>query len=839
MADSVLTRNAPAPPVLLVVLPSLSPYRMTMLRDLALSLPAVALRIAVTLPRASSPWSIDDARQFMPDGPGGSAPEPIFFADPRPSAPGMHEYDFGPQWVVSSRVAMHIARTGASGVIVLGHSHVAHARVVAHCRKVGIPCVLSTDASVRSPKLHGLGGVIARKFQQRTFRAAGAVAVHGQLGRLVASRGGVSDAQIFSAPINPHFPDFQSPSAARIVAASQRYGLDASKTYMLFSGRLIDSKRPDMAIDAFADASAARPELSLVIAGDGPLLRWLRFRVPRDLRHRVIFTGFISDPAELGALCAHMSVSVVPSEFEPWGCALTEAAAAGMALIASDVVGAATELVVPGQNGFIVPMGDRGALSDALLACTQPGKLAAMRARTREIFARWHSSNGTINGLHAALRAAGGSALLAGGSSSLEAVEGLGLSEAAAPLRSRDLPTLALVGGGLIPYRAHLNRRIMRELPQFHLKTLNSLPRWFYPTNVMDLSAMDVVECDLRPAGAGTPEGGWRHQWRVGGRIISHLREHDLAAVICNGYNHWGHLRVMLWCKRSGIACLLNVDSNAHGDLSRGVKRALKHIGLRAFRPLLQSVTVFGRLGVDYFLRYGFDRRRIFISPYEPDYREITEIPPQVRDQLAAEYDLGPDRKRLVFCGRLIAAKRPDLALKAFLAIAAERPELDFVLIGDGPLRAELQALVPAEMTQRVRFLGYFTDPQRIAAIYRLSHIFVLPSDYEPWALVVNEAAAAGCALIATYVVGAANELIVDGENGHIIKPGDLEALKHAILRCSDPANLTRYQQKSVEILAWWRDAHDPVDGLIEALGKAGVRASRASARPAIVRVQR
>lgn len=812
---------------------------MTMLRDLALSLPTVTVRIAVTLPRTSSPWKIDDARHFMPSGPGGSAPEPIFFADPRLSATGMHEHDFGPQWVVSSLLAKHISRTGASGVIVLGHNHVAHARVVTHCRKVGIPCVLSTDANVRSPKLHGFGGIIARKFQQRTFIAAGAVAVHGQLGRLVVSRSGVSDAKIFTAPINPNFADFQSPSTAGIEAASQRYGFDATKTYTLFSGRLIDSKRPDMAIDAFADVSAARPNLSLVIAGDGALLQWLRFRVPRDLRHRVIFTGFIADPAELGALCAHMSVSLVPSEFEPWGSALTEAASAGMALIASDVVGAATELVQQGQNGFIVPMGDRGALSNALLACTEPGKLAAMRSRTREVFARWHSSNNTISGLHAALRAAGGSALLASGGPVLEAAEGQGQFVGAAPLRSRDLPTLALVGGGLIPYRAHVNRRIMQELPQFHLKMLNSLPRWCYPPNVMDLSAMDIVECDQRPAGAGTPEGGWRHQWRVGGRIIAHLREHDLAAVSCNGYNHWGHLRVMLWCKRSGIACLLNADSNAHGDLSRGVKRAFKHVVLRTFRPFFQSVTVCGRLGIDYFLRYGFKRRRIFISPYEPNYREIIEIPPEVCEQLAAEYDLRPDRKRLVFCGRLIAAKRPDLALKAFLAVAAERPELDFVLIGDGPLRAELQAIVPAEMMQRVRFLGYFADPQRIAAVYRLSHIFVLPSDYEPWALVVNEAAAAGCALIATYVVGAANELIVDGENGHIIKPGDLEGLKQAILRCSDPANLSRYQQRSVEILAWWRDAHDPVDGLIEAVRNAGISISRGSPRPAITSVKR
>jgi glycosyltransferase involved in cell wall biosynthesis len=76
---------------------------------------------------------------------------------------------------------------------------------------------------------------------------------------------------------------------------------------------------------------------------------------------------------------AEADVFVLPSLSEPWGMVLNEAAAAGLPLVATDAAGAAHELIDEGQNGFMVPAGDEGALAGALrrLASDETLRMAA------------------------------------------------------------------------------------------------------------------------------------------------------------------------------------------------------------------------------------------------------------------------------------------------------------------------------------------------------------------------------------------------------------------------------------------------------------------------------
>ena len=58
-----------------------------------------------------------------------------------------------------------------------------------------------------------------------------------------------------------------------------------------------------------------------------------------------------------------------------------------------------------------------------------------------------------------------------------------------------------------------------------------------------------------------------------------------------------------------------------------------------------------------------------------------------------------------------------------------------------------VRAAVTAAVRGRVRWTGFFPNQKEVSAVYHLSDVLVLPSDYEPWALVINEAAAAGLAV--------------------------------------------------------------------------------------------
>jgi glycosyltransferase involved in cell wall biosynthesis len=99
----------------------------------------------------------------------------------------------------------------------------------------------------------------------------------------------------------------------------------------------------------------------------------------------------------------------------------------------------------------------------------------------------------------------------------------------------------------------------------------------------------------------------------------------------------------------------------------------------------------------------------------------------------------------------------------------------------------------------------------------------VLPSDFEPWALVVNEAAAAGLAILATDRVGAAAELVRNGVNGFIFPAGDVQKLTERLLEVTDPSRIEAFKAESGSVLREWRNNADPVNGLRQALRACGV----------------
>jgi len=127
---------------------------------------------------------------------------------------------------------------------------------------------------------------------------------------------------------------------------------------------------------------------------------------------RVRFTG--SRPwDQLPAFYAAADLLVLPSTFEPWGAVVTEALACGLPVVVSDQVGCAPDLVRPGENGWVVPAGDVGALADVLReAWAAPERLAAMGAASAHPQAgtrltRW-SEDACLEAFVAAVNAASG-----------------------------------------------------------------------------------------------------------------------------------------------------------------------------------------------------------------------------------------------------------------------------------------------------------------------------------------------------------------------------------------------------------------------------------------------
>jgi glycosyltransferase involved in cell wall biosynthesis len=133
----------------------------------------------------------------------------------------------------------------------------------------------------------------------------------------------------------------------------------------------------------------------------------------------------------------------------------------------------------------------------------------------------------------------------------------------------------------------------------------------------------------------------------------------------------------------------------------------------------------------------------------------------------------------VVYAGRLDETKGVDVLLAAFGRLPAGA-ELD--ILGDGPQRAELEALVPREAAGRIRFHGR-VPKQEVLARVRQARVAVLPARwYENQPISVLEAFACGVPVVAS-AIGGLPEIVEPGRTGDLVPPNDVDALAGAVAR--------------------------------------------------------
>jgi glycosyltransferase involved in cell wall biosynthesis len=132
---------------------------------------------------------------------------------------------------------------------------------------------------------------------------------------------------------------------------------------------------------------------------------------------------------------------------------------------------------------------------------------------------------------------------------------------------------------------------------------------------------------------------------------------------------------------------------------------------------------------------------------------------------------------------RLSTQKDPATLLRAFAIVARARRSCSFVVIGDGPLRSEVDSMLnELQLTKRVVMAGSRSD---VAALLPAFDVFVSSSLWEGLPRVVTEAVAAGIPVVTTNA-GGVGELVVHEVSGLMVPPKDPEALADAVLRVLD-----------------------------------------------------
>ena len=354
-----------------------------------------------------------------------------------------------------------------------------------------------------------------------------------------------------------------------------------------------------------------------------------------------------------------------------------------------------------------------------------------------------------------------------------------------------------------------------------------------------------VAYCTLRGAEAAhDPEFGLRVQWDVplldgykwtqvpnqgsgseslfglyNPALWNLIREGHFDAVLCQ----LSYLKASFWIsyfsargRGTPFMFLTDASSIAPRD-GRKWKTWVKKLTWPVLFRMFSQVLTASSAGVEMMRSLRIPERQISMTldTVDNDWWRV-EAARVNRAAVRASWGLDNEEKIVLFCAKLQPWKRPMDVLRAFAAAGIPRSTLLFA--GDGTLRASIEAEASAlGLGKRVRVVG-FVNQSQLPAVYRASDVMVIPSEYEPFGLVVNEAMLCGCVVLASDKVGAVRDLISPGRTGYVYTCGDTRALATALRDAfADPAKLAEIGLAAGSRIAQW-SPRASADALTEAI---------------------
>jgi glycosyltransferase involved in cell wall biosynthesis len=517
-------------------------------------------------------------------------------------------------------------------------------------------------------------------------------------------------------------------------------------------------------------------DLRLIFVGDGPLRRELE-QITKDLglERRVTFAGMVED---VRSWIAKMDIVVQASTGEEGlSNAILEAMAMAKPVVASRY-GGNPELVVHGETGWLFPPGDREALYQILSEAIDDMK------QTRN------------HGLAGRARVEAGFGL----DTMIRKMIGLyeTLLNGVRPSVAFVIPNMEI--GGAETDVLNLSRGLLTKSGSVAVVARGG--------KLLEELRKDGVACFEIPMDARSLISIVRAAWSLSGTA---MRENWGILNAQSAYTTITCALCRLFMVLRGKLRLPTLITTIHA-IGRKEDTRVDRSYLRPVRWILRTLP----------------RRVIFESYYEMNQVFPERAPPfctVIHNGVADRYFDSTDRRdevrsSLGIAGAgaiigIVAALIPLKGHRYFLEGAAyvvkQFPKIRFLIIGDGPERANLEKMArQLELDNHVLFLGPRRDVERLLSAM---DIFVLASLRESFPLSIREAMAMGCPVVATQV-GGIPELIHDGETGYLVPPADGIALGKALvklladpeLRCRVAENGRREAAAKYGIKYWIRE---------------------------------
>lgn len=293
-----------------------------------------------------------------------------------------------------------------------------------------------------------------------------------------------------------------------------------------------------------------------------------------------------------------------------------------------------------------------------------------------------------------------------------------------------------------------------------------------------------------------------KHYGYINKNIIKIVKENDL--IILGGYEQPTYILISIICrllKKPYILLFDGISTDRLTHKENKIKKYIKKIVIENAKYIMGNGTVSKRYFNEVF---GYPEDRIYNQYLTVDSYKINKLytgREKFRNEYREKLGVSKDEKVLIYSGRLIDIKNVDSVIKAISKL--NRNDITFLITGGGELEEELKILSD-KLGVKTIITGFISDQEELFKHYFVGDALILPSKYEPWGLVVNEAMFAGLPVIVSDICGCSLDLVNQGKNGYIINPKSVDDISNKIENILYESDKCTLSQHSIRIIKNW-----------------------------------
>jgi glycosyltransferase involved in cell wall biosynthesis len=299
------------------------------------------------------------------------------------------------------------------------------------------------------------------------------------------------------------------------------------------------------------------------------------------------------------------------------------------------------------------------------------------------------------------------------------------------------------------------------------------------------------------------PAGFWS---LVCPQVWSEVRSGKYDALLIHGYSYAVNILGVLAAKSKGIPVFVRSETQERlpdAPFRHRIRDAVLSLAYR----FVDGFFAIGTSNTRYYRQLGIADSKIFRVPYTVDNDRFTQQAALAEGEasaLRAKYNIPEHNAVILYASKFMARKHPDDLIAAVSQMRESTRPVTLFMVGTGELHQALQQQVRDLGMQNVVF-GGFVNQALLPKIFAISDVFVLPSEKEPWGLIVNEAMCAGLPIVLSEEIGCVPDLVFDGRNGYLIDAGDVSALSKSLDKLvADDAKRIAMGRESLAIISEW-----------------------------------